>query len=455
MHFLNFIYPLIKASDTGPEAVAGERGSYCQKTGKFVRAAASRAIRDIRSLAASRQQNSFLQELAQGTAAFRSLVQQFPHLHQVTGPMLARSEASWGAGPSLYTWSQGGCPRLRQLDLWATSHPRSMITRSGELRTGLGVTKQGVLAAALLLPRLTLLKYNDLGDILQLYEHVHRTAQQPPPSLGLTHFSESRLTLDKLAAARQLCPGLASLDISMFNFSFFDPEASASVAGDVMNRFSESSKLLFQFSKLRDLEIQYMDDSRMFLQCVQDSASRLTRLCLSKMISISFETLAAIKQVCRQLEVLDVYVDQVFTFRAHTPLEQAVAEAATTDWPTLRSLKLGGSIPTPSILQHLLHGATGLRVLCYSLYEEARDSVTDEFVQQLFSSSPMPELTAFYCEKSELSPATFYYLAAQLPRLRCVGVLSEWGGLDRAGEEAIKAHILSNNLNIDIESLQD
>ena len=89
------------------------------------------------------------------------------------------------------------------------------------------------------------------------------------------------------------------------------PKASASVAGDVMNRFSESSKLLFQFSGLRDLEIQYMDDSRMFLQCVQDSASRLTRLCLNKMISISFETLAAIKQHCRQLEVLDVYVDQV------------------------------------------------------------------------------------------------------------------------------------------------
>ena len=218
------IYPSIKASDTGPEAVAGERGSYCQKTGKFVRAAASRAIRDIRSLAASRQQTSFLQELAQGTAAFRSLVQQFPHLAEVTGPMLARSEATWGAGPSTYTWSRGGCPRLRQLDLWATSHPRSMVTRAGELRTGLGVTKQGVLAAALLLPRLTLLKYNDLGDILQLYEHVHRTAGQPPPSLRLTHFSESRLTLDKLAAARQLCPGLASLDISMFNFSFFDPE---------------------------------------------------------------------------------------------------------------------------------------------------------------------------------------------------------------------------------------
>ena len=43
----------------------------------------------------------------------------------------------------------------------------------------------------------------------------------------------------------------------------------------------------------------------------------------------------------------------------------------------------------------------------------------------------------------------------RLPKLKYVGVLSEWGGLDRAGIIAIKAYVLGNNLNIDIESMQD
>jgi len=67
----------------------------------------------------------------------------------------------------------------------------------------------------------------------------------------------------------------------------------------------------------------------------------------------------------------------------------------------------------------------------------------------------MPKLTAFYCEKSMLSISTFYYLVNRLPKLKYVGVLSEWGGLDRAGIIAIKAYVLGNNLNIDIESMQD
>lgn len=67
----------------------------------------------------------------------------------------------------------------------------------------------------------------------------------------------------------------------------------------------------------------------------------------------------------------------------------------------------------------------------------------------------MPGLTAFYCEKSSLSISTFYFLISHLPALRYLGVLSEWGGLNRAGVLAIQSHILGNNLNIDIESMQD
>ena len=129
----------------------------------------------------------------------------------------------------------------------------------------------------------------------------------------------------------------------MFNFSFFDPEATSSFATDSMNKYSESSKLLFEFSKLKDLEIQYMDDSKIFHSCLKHSASNLTRLCLNKMISISFESLAAIKKHCQKLEVLDVYVDEVTTFLEHTPVGQVVAETENTHWESLKSLKLGGT----------------------------------------------------------------------------------------------------------------
>ena len=130
----------------------------------------------------------------------------------------------------------------------------------------------------------------------------------------------------------------------MFNFSFFDPEATSSFATDSMNKYSESSKLLFEFSKLKDLEIQYMDDSKIFHNCIVNSAANLTRLCLNKMISISFESLAAIKKNCQKLEILDVYVDEVTTFLEQTPVGQIVAETGNSRWESLKSLKLGGRV---------------------------------------------------------------------------------------------------------------
>ena len=87
-----------------------------------------------------------------------------------------------------------------------------------------------------------------------------------------------------------------------------------------------------------------MDDSKIFHSCLKDSASNLTRLCLNKMISISFESLAAIKKYCQKLEVLDVYVDEVTTFLEHTPVGQVVAETENTHWESLKSLKLGGRL---------------------------------------------------------------------------------------------------------------
>ena len=50
--------------------------------------------------------------------------------------------------------------------------------------------------------------------------------------------------------------------------------------------------------ELRDLEVQYLDDSKTFRTSIQSLSTNLTRICLNKMMSISFETLAAIKINC-------------------------------------------------------------------------------------------------------------------------------------------------------------
>ena len=50
--------------------------------------------------------------------------------------------------------------------------------------------------------------------------------------------------------------------------------------------------------ELRDLEVQYLDDSKTFRTSIQSMSSNLTRICLNKMMSISFETLSAIKMNC-------------------------------------------------------------------------------------------------------------------------------------------------------------
>ena len=335
-----------------------ERGCVDAQTGKFVRAAASRAKRSIRTICANHQQNSFLQELAQGTSAFEVMQAKFPKLAEKIRPLIMKREdetyqESWEADGLQYSFTERGCRRLRKLDLWSTSYPKKMITRYGDILT-VGVTQDAVLAALILCPRLACLKRNDLGDVLQLYHYVYQANNLPLPGLGLTFFSESRLTLDKLSVARNICSSISSLDISMFNFSFVNSDTLNT--SDSINKFSESSKLLFEFPKLKDLEIQYMDDSKIFHNCLKTSASKLTRLCLNKMISVSFETLSAIKKFCTCLSVLDIYVDQVFTFMELTPIEQVIEETSNTTWLSMKSMKLGGSIQTGEILKFLIHG---------------------------------------------------------------------------------------------------
>ena len=77
----------MEATDNGPGGQSSQeatqtRGSFDKETGRFVRAAASRAIRDIRDICAHQQQTEFLKELAQGTSAFQALKKNFPNIEK-------------------------------------------------------------------------------------------------------------------------------------------------------------------------------------------------------------------------------------------------------------------------------------------------------------------------------------------------------------------------------------
>ena len=85
-----------------------------------------------------------------------------------------------------------------------------------------------------------------------------------------------------------------------------------------------------------------MDDSQLFRTSIETASlsssltrqgshwssdqpiTGLARICLNKMISISFETLAAVKTNCRSLATFELFVDNIFTVSRHTPLEQVL-----------------------------------------------------------------------------------------------------------------------------------
>ena len=116
---------------------------------------------------------------------------------------------------------------------------------------------------------------------------------------------------------------------------------------------------------MRDLEVQYLDDSKTFRTSIESMSANLTRICLNKMMSISFETLSAIKINCgyvfllcspnlslclRCLNTLEVYVDNIFVVNRQMTLDQAAQETFNPPWPSLKSLKLGGMVRIANLL---------------------------------------------------------------------------------------------------------
>ena len=73
-------------------------------------------------------------------------------------------------------------------------------------------------------------------------------------------------TIEKLEAAATYCPNLVKLELSMFNFSSYYEDIATNmmeVRPNTENRHHWID-LIFSFKRLRDIELQFMDDNKEF-----------------------------------------------------------------------------------------------------------------------------------------------------------------------------------------------
>merc|ERR1719192_2685046 len=83
----------------------------------------------------------------------------------------------WSPQPGLqYSFSGKGCRQLRILDINRTNYPKRTIDASGEVIVDLGLTRDSVLCAAIVLQELRVIRWTELGEILQLLEMVYGEA---------------------------------------------------------------------------------------------------------------------------------------------------------------------------------------------------------------------------------------------------------------------------------------
>ena len=95
-------------------------------------------------------------------------------------------------------------------------------------------------------------------------------------------------------------------------------------------------------------------------------------------------------------------------------------------------------------------------MLCFALSDDETGwMVTDDYVKSLLDVNPMKDLAAFYIEKSVLTEETFYLIANSFPKLKHVGVIQKWSGIDERAFLDIQKFFKSNNLDITISSIMD
>ena len=216
--------------DQEDQDVAGGSGG-----GRRKRKAAMEAMSRVPEI--KKNSIGFLRKLAIGQTVSKELEENFSLLAGKMKPYidkrLKRSEAGAGSQPwrpsrgHLYRFNSGlGCPRLKYLDLTRTNYPKRSLDVSGKMIITLGITRDAVLASLILLEQLCVLKWADLGEILQRYEMVVKelTDETELLQLKINSVMDTSTTLDKLQVTHRLCPYIHKLDISMFNFSFAEED---------------------------------------------------------------------------------------------------------------------------------------------------------------------------------------------------------------------------------------
>jgi len=413
---------------------------------------------------------SFVRKLAIGCQRSRELRDDLslmaskmkPYIEKKLDPSLQTSWSSMDENYScFYSFTNHGCKNLVRLDLTRTNYPKRSLDSKGKMIVTLGITRDSVLAALILLEKLAVLKWIDLGESLQLYEMIFKEVCSNAPKLDLQTFMDSSLSIDKLDVAKRICPKINALDISMFNFSFAEENFHA----DALDRrgngeqtqeecLYRANATIFSFDSLTNLEIQYMDDSPTFRSFISNGyGKQLTRLCLNKMISLSFETLSTIKRICTRLNTLEIFVDNIYSIVNAQPIDQVIAEAENTTWNSLKSLKIGGSISSVNIIKYLISGCSFIKLLCLSPYDLQAHLITDQLVSDILSINPCTHLVAFYFEKCSLSDQSFFLLIENLPCLKNIGIITEWFGVDRRSRLGIKAYVKGNNLDVNVDSV--
>ena len=173
---------------------------------------------------------------------------------------------------------------LKRIDLTRTSYPKRTMDSKGNKVVTLGVTRDSVLALLILMKHLIELRWQELGDILQLYEMLTMELLTEEERMGvgglrLVSFMDISTNVEKIKTAAKLCPDIVKLDLSMFNFSSYYEnitqdnsllgygiEASSSAEGETEHSWVDQ---LFSFKHLKDLEAVFLDDSPAFLNNIR------------------------------------------------------------------------------------------------------------------------------------------------------------------------------------------
>ena len=237
---------------------------------------------------------SFLRKLAYGRSVSKELEDNFTLLASKMKPYFNKRMKCPGAEDVTWSPSRGrlynfnseryGCPNLKRIDLTRTSYPKRTMDSRGNKLVTLGVTRDSVLTLLILMEKLMEVRWQELGDILQLYEmltlELLSEQERVWAGLRLVSFMDISTNVEKIKTAAKLCPNIVKLDLSMFNFSSYyenitqdnsllgygiEANSLAGGGGSEQNWVDE----LFSFKNLKDFEAVFLDDSSSFLNNIR------------------------------------------------------------------------------------------------------------------------------------------------------------------------------------------